>query len=674
MTLEVQNKVFFIEFFRKNGFNCFPIPENQKTPDHRYQASRTKLNQVILDNENYGVIAIENSGNAIVDLDNKELYRPFAEQVIKQGYMIIETPHGWHIPITNLSGNIQKVKLYDYKIQPDKQIIEIQGYDHCCVGVGSQVMDKNGQVGIYQNRGTEKIFDAKEKDFHDFIDFICKTCNVISQERERGSSYSLRERFLNGKPPTKGTSNDYFFQASLQCNTDGLTKDEATEKIKDVYDKWILTDAYSNRPWSGIEAKIDDVYGNNYKLKIGRPQGNTSTLDRTVIAQSMIDSRKLYSNVDTKEIFENTDGFLERINATLQRELQNKYPQMESTDYNSILFKLVGLAEPIPKTNKTLKVFKNGTYSIIDHRLIETEEIADMGFKNYNYLEPTKENEPTKFIEIMFNNYPIEEHPRIKAGLKSALSCYLDPRISFTYGLSRVGKSVGLEILVMILGEYSLAVTLDQFLTDHFIRAQIIGKTFLYIQDSPEEWKNFEKIKTTTGEQRKLERGFMQDAQSFDNKLKIWVTGNYVPKIPENEKNSMYSSRLSLIHNSRTIPYPEDPTLIDRIVEDEGEKIISWILNIPDEECAYEDSLTVRKEWEKLASPEIAYLEENYEISDPEPSISVMKIKKDFDNTTKITISLESMKKALESQGYVIKNNMISNIRVKQKNKEVTSF
>jgi len=670
MTLEISNKDHYIELLRKNGFNCFPIPNKQKEADYRYKASRTIHNQVIKQEENYGYIPIIGTGTAIIDLDSKERYRAMAEHMVSQGYMVIETPHGWHIPVIGLMGKISKVELFDYDIQT-KKIIEVQGVDHYCVGIGSEIQDKEThQMIMYENKGTDRIWDAKGTDFHQFVDELCIQCNVESRKKNSRSSYkNLRDRFLQQLSPTKGTSNDYFFQSAIQCNTDGLTESEALEKIRIVYDKWALTDVYSERPWSNIESKVSEVYTKNIKLEIGRPKGST-TIDRTEIALVMISDRQIYSNVTTHEIFENNNGFLEKINDSLKRELQTKYPQMEPTDYKSILFKLEGLAQPMPETNKNLIVFKNGVFDRISHTIIETKDIADMGFKDYNYLAPTKESEPTKYIEVMFDNIPKSEHPRIKAGLKSALGCYLDPRISVTHGLSRVGKSTGLVILVIILGEYAFAVELDQLLTDHFIRAKIKGITLLYIQDTPENWKDFTQIKTMTGEQRKTERGFFQDSSSFDNKLKIWATGNYIPKIPENEKNAMYTSRLSLIHNTRKEPYPEDPTLIDRVVKEEAEKIISWILNIPDEECGYEDSNTVRKEWEELASPEIVYLENNWELTEDNTSVHIMKIIQQYHKKTNNTIDIEHMHKALHNHGFVVQNNMVKNIKGKIQEKE----
>ena len=663
LTVEISDKEHYIKILRNSGFNCFPIPSGQKEADYRYKASRTIHNQIIKQEENYGYIPITGTGTAIIDFDDKERYRSMAEHMISQGYMVIETPHGWHIPVKGLAGRISKTELFDYGYQPNKKIIEVQGTDHYCVGVGSKVLDKETQQMLaYENEGTEEIWDAKGKDFHQFIDELCLQCNVESRRKNNNSSYkNMRDRFLKGFPPTKGSSNDYFFQSAIQCNTDGLTESEALEKIKVVYDKWTQTDTFSERPWSNIEAKIAEVYEKNIKLEVGRPKGSTS-VDRTEIARSMISERQIYSNVTTHEIFENNKGFLEKINDSLKRELQTKYPQMEQADYNSILFKLEGLGLPIPDTNKDLVVFKNGVYDRKSGEIVETSDIASMGFQQYDYLYPSKENEPTQFIDTMFGNVPKHEHARIKAGLKSALGCYLDPRISLTHGLSRVGKSTGLVILVIVLDAYAFAVELDQLLTDRFIRAKINGKTLLYIQDTPEDWKDFSQIKAMTGEQRKTERGFYQDTATFDNTLKIWATGNYIPKIPENEKNAMYTSRLSLIHNVRQEPYQEDPTLVDRIVKDEGEKIISWILNIPDEECCYEDSKMVRKEWEELASPEIGYLENNWQSTEENTSIHIMKIIHDYQQKMGKNISIEQMHKALHDQGFIIQNNIVKNI------------
>ena len=666
----MSQKEHYIQLFRKNGFNCFPIPKGQKIADYRYKASRTLHNQPIKPDENFGYIPLIGSGSGIVDLDNKEKYRKFAEYLISNGYMVIETPHGWHIPVVGLTGRISKIELFDYGFQPDKKIIEIQGPDHYCVGVGSEIIDEDN-VATYENKGTDIIWDAKGIDFHQFVDELCLQCKVQARKKESRSSYkNLRDRFLKGLPPIKGTSNDYFFCAAIQCNTDNLTEDEALERIREVYQKWENTEAFSERPWSNIEAKISEVYLNDFKIEVGRPKGSTSRLDRTEIVLTMMEERQIYSNVTTHEIFENNKGFLEKINDSLKRELQAKYPQMEQADYNSILFKLEGLALPIPETNRDLVVFKNGVYDRKSRDLVETSDIASMGFKQYNYLYPSKENEPTQFIDTMFGNIPKHEHARIKAALKSALDCYLDPRISLTHGLSRVGKSTGLVILVIVLDEYAFAVELDQLLTDRFIRAKINGKTLLYIQDTPEDWKDFSQIKAMTGEQRKTERGFYQDTATFDNTLKIWATGNYIPKIPENEKNAMYTGRLSLIHNVRQEPYQEDPTLVDRIVKDEGEKIISWILNISDEECRYEDSDIVRREWEELASPEIEYLENNWKIIEENSTIHIMKIIHDFRQKTGKTVNVEQMTKALNSHGFIVQNNKVKNIKEKTDDKE----
>ena len=103
-TFGIKNKPYYIDLFRRNRFNCFPIPQNQKVDDARYQASKTVREQPIKDEENYGIIPIKGNGNCINDLDDKERYRKFAKLVCKEGYGVCETGRGWPLPVIGLSG------------------------------------------------------------------------------------------------------------------------------------------------------------------------------------------------------------------------------------------------------------------------------------------------------------------------------------------------------------------------------------------------------------------------------------------------------------------------------------------------------------------------------------------------------------------------------------------
>ena len=660
--MDVEKKNHYIELFRNAKFNCFPIPASQKIADFRYKASKTVPNQIIKYEENYGILPTAGNGNCIVDLDNKEHYRKFAEFMIKEGFMMIESPHGWHMPVVDLGGAVSKIELFDYDIQP-KKIVEIQGYDHYCVGAESMIIDTDDSELTYTNRGSDKIWSGSGRDFHDFVDTICQKLKVESRKKNNNSSYqNLRDRFREGGLPTKGSSNDYFHQAAIACNTDGLSIEEARDKIKVVYHKWTTSDNFSNRPWENIEAKITEVYDKNQVTKTGRPQKEDESKPEN-IARKIVSERNIYSDVDTDEIFENRDGFLELINHTLVREMLRLHPEMTQTQYNDVLFKLKGYSEEIPPTNKNYIVFKNGILDKTKLELIETEELADMGFRDYNYLPKCAENEPTKFMKVLFDDTPVHEMPRIKAGLRSIFINYLDPKISVLYGSSGVGKSTPLLILVETLGNnYALSVELNQFLEDKFIRAKIMGMRLLVFQDLPREWKDFTTLKTLTGEQKKTERGFMKDSVTFDNKLKIWASGNYLAKIPEFEQDAMYTRRLSLIHNIRKTAHKEDPTFSEKIVSEEGEKIISWILNFDDSECEYEDKDTVQEEWEETASPEIAFLNKFYQLSDTVNEISVMKIVKNYQEKYQQRISIEQMAKTLKTMGYAVRNNIISNI------------
>uniref|UniRef100_A0AAT9JB40 ORF67 n=1 Tax=Nitrosopumilaceae spindle-shaped virus TaxID=3065433 RepID=A0AAT9JB40_9VIRU len=669
----MNTKSYYIKLFRDNGFNCFPIPKyddsypEHKAADIRYKGARTELNQPITENENYGVIAIKNMGTCFIDLDHKENYRKFAEENIKNGYMVIETPNGWHIPIKGLSGNIQKVMLYDYTIEPHKQIIEIQGHDHYVIGVGSEIVDrKTKQKVSYKSVGSNVIWDAKGMDFHKLIDSLCKFCHVEAKKKARSTNFDMRKRFAEGKLPTRGTSNDYFFNAAIYCLSEGMTEGEAINRIKEIYDKWAVSDSFSGRPWGNIETKIADAYENAEPLKEGRPKGKGKAINRLEIAQTMINGRKIYSDIETGEVYEDKNGFLEKITKSLQKEVQTLYPILQDADYRDIIFKLKGLALPIPPTNKDIFAFKNGKVDRNTKQFVESDDIADMGFRDYNYLPKSDENQPTEFLKILFENSPEHEYPRIKAGLRGVLRSRMDSRISVIHGKSGMGKTTPLVILADALGEeYALVVEFKQFIDDRATRAKIKNKRLLVFQDMPDNFKDFSIIKSITGEKNQSIRGFQKDLEPFPNKLKIWASANYLPEIPPHEKDPMYGRRLSLIHNIRTVPYAEDDDFQERIATQESEKIISWILNLSDDECKYEDRNTVRKEWEEISSPEKAYLLNYWVISEDPVEVSVSKLVKDYQDKYQTEIPFDTMVKTLKSMGYSVRNNIISNITTK---------
>lgn len=673
MTVEISKKDSYIELFRENGFNCFPISANSKVADYRYKAKgKTVPNQTITKKENYGILPTKDGLNAIIDIDEKERYRKFAESMIKEGYMVIESPHGWHIPVINLGNYATKMELFDYNYQKEK-IIEIQGWLHYCVGVGSQIIDEaSGNILKYVNRGSEKIWSAKGKSFDEFVNAICKNCSVESIKKNSTSSYKyLRDQFIKNEIPKPKQSNDYFFEASRVCLTDGLTKEEALDKIRIVYDKWAESEQFSHRPWSNIESKVNEVYEKNMIIQVGKEKKDSrGNIDRTKVAEGLIELRKIYSNPTTHEVFENKNGFLEKINDTLKKELQHEYPEMEKSDYDQILFKMEGFAEDLPPTNKDLIVFKNGIYSKKAHTTIETDDLADMGFNDYNYLEKTEENEPKEFLKF-FKSYNKEELPRFYAGLKAIFSGYHDSRITTLHGISRVGKTTIMSILCKVIGqEYAYSVDLEIFLEDRATMSEIIGKRLVVFQDLPEKWKDFTKIKNITGESQLNIRQFNKKSEMSDNKIKIFATANQLPEIKESVKNAMYSARLSLIHNIETVQFEEDVRLEDRIIESEAEKIISWIINLPDEDCKYENKETIEKEWEELASPQISWLDCEYtpttDMMDKKTVVGICDEFRAFSKNS-MKVSIDQMVISLKGLGYSVHDNVVKNIKLKAK-------
>ena len=272
----------------------------------------------------------------------------------------------------------------------------------------------------------------------------------------------------------------------------------------------------------------------------------------------------------------------------------------------------------------------------------------------------------------LFDNIPKHEHKRLNVGLKSIFNGRQDSRMSIIHGKSRIGKTTILNILCTVIGpEYSYPVDLNIFLSDRATQANIADKRLVVFQEFPEEWKEFSMLKNITGEALTNIRKFNKDVKVTANKIKIFASANYLPEIKKSEKNAMYTARLSLIHNTRTEPYKEDPSFAERIIKEEGEKIVSYIINLSDEECEYEDSETVRREWEEQSSPEVNWLDANYRPCTYDSKKHVIEIINEHNLTggSDKVVSLNQMIKSLKGLGYSVYDNIVKNIETKDKAK-----
>ena len=64
-----------------------------------------------------------------------------------------------------------------------------------------------------------------------------------------------------------------------------------------------------------------------------------------------------------------------------------------------------------------------------------------------------------------------------------------------------------------------------------------------------------------------------------------------------------------------------------------------------------------------LSNPEIEYLEKFWEISEGDTNVQLIHVKRDYENKYQNVIPMKTFTSVLEEQGYVIKFNVIKNIK-----------
>ena len=124
----------------------------------------------------------------------------------------------------------------------------------------------------------------------------------------------------------------------------------------------------------------------------------------------------------------------------------------------------------------------------------------------------------------------------------------------------------------------------------------------------------------------------------------------------------MHSRRLSLIHNTRTEQYPEDPTLEERIIEDEGSKILSYLVNLMKGDYKYENKDTNQEEWEKVSNPEDEIIKQNYTYQIDAIDMPIFHLIKSFKEDFKIKIAKARLEEAFQKAGYNVYASQVKNM------------
>jgi len=662
------NKSELINFLRSEGFNCFPIPAGQKAADGRYRASNTEEGQSIQDSDNYGVLPSSN-GTCIIDCDDKERFRDFAQRFIDNGSFVIESPHGWHIYAKNVKGLIKKSELFDYSTT-DKKILEIQGPDHYCVG-GLSIVDSN-QYKVYEG----SIWSVNE-DFHQLVDNLCSKLRLSGRKKDHPGSYAyLRQRFIDGLPPTKGTSNDYFMQSALVCNTDGLSKDDCHHKIRDIYDKWEKEVTYSGRPWSNVEAKINEVYDNNLTIKHGGNRKGEAE-DRSInISKEYMEENKLYSDKRLELVYRTENGFLEEITTPLRYIISNKYMIDENT-VNHVMFRIMSDAEDIPETDVDGIRFDNGVFNTQSNSFTpgESDKICLIGYKGKKYIEDAY---PPHFINLIEKQIKEGCRHNLYTWLKSVPTAEKQIRMCILYGKPGTGKTALAELLQYSIGdELATASTMADFFKDQVTRSGAIGKVLYYFQDTPKKWSDIDRLKQMTGESRLNFREIYKGSELTRNMLNIVMSTNTLSKIESEDQGPMFD-RMTLVtfeDNKIRGSSQDDERFAEHIAKVEGEAIISYCLNLrKDDTIKFDSSESIRSQWDDISIPEKALFNKLFTYKKDSGTMSPIELKTYMEDHSNIEVDMDMIKAVAKKQGFQMISGAYKDIDIRLDNGKMEDF
>ncbi len=228
-------------------------------------------------------------------------------------------------------------------------------------------------------------------------------------------------------------------------------------------------------------------------------------------------------------------------------------------------------------------------------------------------VTPQRQETPMwdKFLHQTFNGDPqIINYMQRLAGY-SATGNVTDHILPFLHGPGGNGKSVLLNTLMALLGDYATSAPARFLMAGHSSHeteiARLDGQR-LVICSEINEYDKFDeaKVKLLTGGDRLTARYMRQDYFTFTPTHKLWLMGNHQPKVSAGGPS--FWRRLQLVGFTQSVR-PEDviENLDQKLIEAEGPGILQWVI---DGAIKYLDSGLQTPESVKAASKEYAVEED----------------------------------------------------------------
>lgn len=154
--------------------------------------------------------------------------------------------------------------------------------------------------------------------------------------------------------------------------------------------------------------------------------------------------------------------------------------------------------------------------------------------------------------------------------------------LPFMYGSGGNGKSVLLEVLVSVLGDYATVAPPNFLMTkaknDETEFTVLIGRRLVVCSEVNVNSRfDEQRLKQLTGDRQIPARYLYGESFTFTASHTLWLVGNHKPKIPAGGESIW--RRLQLVGFNHTVPREEQiKNLSERLFQEEGAGILAWVI------------------------------------------------------------------------------------------------